>query len=76
MKHDLTHMQNIYIVCGKMDMRKGIDGLAILFRTFLKWILLVTQYFYFQVQISVALSVYISTVMAFGSTSSFRTHSA
>lgn len=30
MKHDFTSVQNIYIVCGKTDMRKGIDGLATL----------------------------------------------
>ena len=28
MKHDFTSVQNIYIICGKTDMRKGIDGLA------------------------------------------------
>ena len=30
MKHDNTSVQNIYIICGKIDMRKGIDGLATL----------------------------------------------
>lgn len=30
MKQDYTDVQNIYIVCGKTDMRKGIDGLATL----------------------------------------------
>ncbi|MGA3674304.1 IS66 family insertion sequence element accessory protein TnpB [Lysinibacillus agricola] len=30
MKHDFTSVQNIYIICGKIDMRKGIDGLATL----------------------------------------------
>ena len=30
MKHDFTRVQNIYIVCGKTDRRKGIDGLATL----------------------------------------------
>lgn len=30
MKTDFTRVQNIYIVCGKTDMRKGIDGLAAL----------------------------------------------
>lgn len=30
MKHDFTSVQNIYIICGKTDMRKGIDGLAML----------------------------------------------
>ena len=30
MKHDFTSVQNIYIICGKTDMRKGIDGLATL----------------------------------------------
>lgn len=30
MKHDYTSVQNIYIICGKTDMRKGIDGLATL----------------------------------------------
>ena len=29
-KHDFTSVQNIYIICGKTDMRKGIDGLATL----------------------------------------------
>lgn len=29
-KHDYTDVKNIYIICGKMDMRKGIDGLATL----------------------------------------------
>ncbi|GKV67507.1 hypothetical protein NCCP2716_00050 [Sporosarcina sp. NCCP-2716] len=28
MRQDYTHVQNIYIVCGKTDMRKGIDGLV------------------------------------------------
>lgn len=28
MKQDYTGVKNIYIVCGKIDMRKGIDGLA------------------------------------------------
>ncbi|WP_262421957.1 IS66 family insertion sequence element accessory protein TnpB [Bacillus aquiflavi] len=30
MKHDYTDVKNIYIICGKTDMRKGIDGLATL----------------------------------------------
>ncbi|WP_457812767.1 IS66 family insertion sequence element accessory protein TnpB [Lysinibacillus fusiformis] len=30
MKHDFTNVKNIYIVCRKTDMRKGIDGLATL----------------------------------------------
>ena len=30
MKYDYTSVKNIYIVCGKTDMRKGIDGLATL----------------------------------------------
>ena len=30
MRQDYTDVQNIYIVCGKTDMRKGIDGLATL----------------------------------------------
>ncbi|MGC7929357.1 MULTISPECIES: IS66 family insertion sequence element accessory protein TnpB [Lysinibacillus] len=30
MKHDFTSVQNIYILCGKTDMRKGIDVLATL----------------------------------------------
>ena len=30
MKHDYTSVKNIYIICGKTDMRKGIDGLATL----------------------------------------------
>ncbi|MER2049510.1 MAG: IS66 family insertion sequence element accessory protein TnpB, partial [Solibacillus sp.] len=30
MKRDFTSVQNIYIICGKTDMRKGIDGLATL----------------------------------------------
>ena len=30
MKNDYTNVKNIYIVCGKTDMRKGIDGLATL----------------------------------------------
>ncbi|MBJ8030406.1 IS66 family insertion sequence element accessory protein TnpB [Bacillus cereus group sp. N21] len=28
MKYDYTKVKNIYIICGKTDMRKGIDGLA------------------------------------------------
>ena len=34
MKHDFTNVQNIYIICGKTDMRKGIDGLATLIQDF------------------------------------------
>ena len=30
MKHDFKSVQNIFIICGKTDMRKGIDGLATL----------------------------------------------
>ena len=30
MKQDFTSVINIYIICGKTDMRKGIDGLATL----------------------------------------------
>lgn len=30
MKQDYTSVKNIYIVCGKTDMRKGMDGLATL----------------------------------------------
>lgn len=30
MRHDYTSVKNIYIICGKTDMRKGIDGLATL----------------------------------------------
>ena len=30
MNHDYMRGQNIYIICGKTDMRKGIDGLATL----------------------------------------------
>ena len=30
MRQDYTEVKNIYIVCGKTDMRKGIDGLATL----------------------------------------------
>ena len=30
MKQDFTSVQNIYIICGKTDMRKGIDGHATL----------------------------------------------
>ncbi|MGE7689943.1 IS66 family insertion sequence element accessory protein TnpB [Lysinibacillus sp. NPDC097214] len=32
MKQDFTSVQNIYIICGKTDMRKGIDGLAALIK--------------------------------------------
>lgn len=32
MKCDYTNVKNIYIVCGKTNMRKGIDGLATLIR--------------------------------------------
>ena len=28
MIHDFTKAKNIYIICGRTDMRKGIDGLA------------------------------------------------
>ncbi|WP_262421998.1 IS66 family insertion sequence element accessory protein TnpB [Bacillus aquiflavi] len=34
MKHDYTDVKNIYIICGKTDMRKGIDGLATLIQDF------------------------------------------
>jgi hypothetical protein len=30
MKYDYTSVKNIYIICGKTDMRKGIDALATL----------------------------------------------
>ncbi len=30
MKHDFMRVKNIYIICGKTDMHKGIDGLATL----------------------------------------------
>lgn len=30
MKQDYTCVENIYIVCGETDMRKGMDGLATL----------------------------------------------
>ena len=30
MIHDFTKCKNIYIICGRTDMRKGIDGLATL----------------------------------------------
>lgn len=30
MRQDYTDVKNIYIVCGKTNMRKGIDGLATL----------------------------------------------
>ncbi|MGM0904660.1 MAG: IS66 family insertion sequence element accessory protein TnpB [Bacillota bacterium] len=30
MRYDYTSVKNIYIICGKTDMRKGIDGLATL----------------------------------------------
>ncbi|MED1826378.1 IS66 family insertion sequence element accessory protein TnpB [Brevibacillus agri] len=30
MRHDYTGVKKIYIICGKTDMRKGIDGLATL----------------------------------------------
>jgi len=30
MRQDYTSVKNIYIICGKTDMRKGIDGLATL----------------------------------------------
>ena len=30
MRQDYTNVHNIYIICGKTDMRKGIDGLATL----------------------------------------------
>ncbi|WP_071458589.1 IS66 family insertion sequence element accessory protein TnpB [Bacillus massilinigeriensis] len=30
MIYDYTTVKSIYIVCGKIDMRKGIDGLATL----------------------------------------------
>ncbi|CRK83389.1 IS66 family insertion sequence element accessory protein TnpB [Neobacillus massiliamazoniensis] len=30
MKYDYTSVKNIYIICGKTDMRKGIDRLATL----------------------------------------------
>lgn len=30
MIHDFTKCQNIYIICGRTDMRKGIDGLIAL----------------------------------------------
>lgn len=30
MKYDYTDVKNIYIICGRTDMRKGIDGLATL----------------------------------------------
>lgn len=36
MKHDFTSVQNIYIICGKTDIRKGIDGLATLIQDFFK----------------------------------------
>ncbi|SOC45104.1 transposase [Ureibacillus acetophenoni] len=30
MKHDFSSVENIYIICGRTDMRNGIDGLATL----------------------------------------------
>ena len=30
MIHDFTKVKSIYIICGRTDMRKGIDGLAAL----------------------------------------------
>lgn len=39
MKHDFTRVQNIYIVCGQTDMRKGIDGLATLIQDSFEYII-------------------------------------
>lgn len=36
MKHDFTSVQNIYIICGKTDIRKEIDGLAKLIQDFVE----------------------------------------
>ncbi|WP_322555736.1 IS66 family insertion sequence element accessory protein TnpB [Sporosarcina beigongshangi] len=34
MRQDYTKVKNIYIICGKTDMRKGIDGLATLIQDY------------------------------------------
>lgn len=37
--------ENIFLICGRTDMRKGIDGLATIIQDEFKTIYIVTRYF-------------------------------
>ena len=64
MKHDFTGVQNIYIICGKTDMRKGIDGLATLIQDSFELDPTATQFFFFPDGVRTAINVYILMEMA------------
>lgn len=47
MRHDYSSVKNIYIICGKTDMRKGIDGLATLIQDSFELVPYVDSHFLF-----------------------------
>ncbi|GKV69413.1 hypothetical protein NCCP2716_19110 [Sporosarcina sp. NCCP-2716] len=64
MRQDYTQVQNIYIVCGKTDMRKGIDGLAALIQDSFELDPYSASIFLFAGWKKTDTNVYISTVTA------------
>ena len=64
MKHDYTGVKNIYIICGKTDMRKGIDGLATLIQDSFELDPYSDSYSYFLDGVKIAINVYILMEMA------------
>lgn len=63
MKTDFTKVKNIYIVCGRTDMRKGIDGLAALVQDSFELDPYSDAIFYFQVRAEIAINVFILMAM-------------
>ncbi|QPQ28823.1 IS66 family insertion sequence element accessory protein TnpB [Lysinibacillus sp. JNUCC 51] len=64
MKHDFTSVKNIYIICGKTDMRKEIDGLATLIQDSLNSIPIAIPSSYFLEQAKIVINVCILMEMA------------
>jgi len=57
-------VKNIYIICGKTDMRKGIDGLATLIQDSFELDPYGDSIFLFAGGVGIGINVCISTVMA------------
>ena len=65
MLYDLLQTKHIYIVCGKTDLRKGIDGLASLIQQEYQLELYEDAVFYFAGTVKTVSNFSIGTVIVF-----------
>ncbi|CJU77189.1 transposase%2C ISSmi4 [Streptococcus pneumoniae] len=62
----LSDLGQVHLVCGKTDMRQGIDSLAYVVKTHFEWILSPVKSFSFVVDVKTALKLFTGMVKDFG----------